>query len=65
MKLYLSSFDIGNQADKLVELSSAGKKAAIIVNALDHKSEVRGRFLKEQTQKLEDLGFEVDRKSVV
>jgi hypothetical protein len=41
MKLYLSSFDIGNQSNRLVELVSAGKKAVIILNALDHKNEVR------------------------
>ncbi len=60
MRLYLSSFDIGNQSDKLVELVSGGKKVVIIVNALDHKSEVRERFLKEQTQKLKNLGFDVE-----
>lgn len=60
MKLYLSSFDIGNQSNKLVEPSSSGKKAVIVLNALDHKNEVRERFLKEQTQKLEDLGFDIE-----
>jgi len=57
MKLYLSSFDIGNQSSKLVDMASSGKKAVIILNALDHKGEVKERFLREQTQKLTDLGF--------
>jgi len=60
MKLYLSSFDIGNQPSKLVDMASSGKKTVIILNALDHESEIREIFLREQAQKLTDLGFEVE-----
>lgn len=59
MKLYLSSFGIGNQPEKLRELVSPGKEAVVILNALDHKPEARERFLKSQTQELKVLGFNV------
>jgi dipeptidase E len=59
MRLYLSSFDLGDRPEELVELSGSGSRAAIVVNALDNKPEVRARFLSEQTEKLAGLGFHV------
>ena len=60
MKLYLSSFGLGNDPQKLVSLAGEGKKAVVILNALDHKEEARARFLASQTQALTELGFTVE-----
>ncbi len=60
MKLYLSSFDIGDYPEKLIELTSPGKKAVVILNALDHKAPARKEWLNSQTQTLGNLGFEVE-----
>jgi dipeptidase E len=59
MRLYLSSFDVGDRPEELVALSGAAKRAAIIVNALDHRPERRSGWLKDQTDKLGGLGFSV------
>jgi dipeptidase E len=59
MRLYLSSFDLGDRSEELVALAGPASRAAIIVNALDNKPDVRARFLKEQTGKLLGLGFSV------
>jgi len=61
MRLYLSSFKIGNQPQKLTELMGSNpKKAALILNALDYKPESRTKFLATETEMLKGLGFEVD-----
>jgi dipeptidase E len=60
MKLYLSSFGLGNDPQQLVALVDEGKKAVVILNALDHKEEARARFLASQTQALTELGFTVE-----
>lgn len=60
MKLYLSSFKIGNHPEKLVELVGGGKNAALILNALDYKPESRHKFLKSETEMLEGLGFSAE-----
>lgn len=57
MRLYLSSYDIGNQPQKLVELAGSGKRAAVIFNALDHRLESRDKWLASQIQGLNKLGF--------
>jgi dipeptidase E len=59
VRLYLSSFDLGNCPEELVALAGAARRAAIIVNALDDAPEGRARWLKAQTDKLADLGFSV------
>jgi dipeptidase E len=59
MRLYLSSFDLGDRPDQLVALTGPASRAAIIVNALDNRSDARARFLKEQTGKLNRLSFSV------
>lgn len=60
MRLYLSSFDIGNHPNKLVELTSSGKRAVVIINALDNDSESRKKWLSKQLEALKNLGYEVE-----
>jgi hypothetical protein len=52
MRLYLSSFDLGDRPDELVALTSSARRAAIIVNALDNHPAGRAVWLKKQTDKL-------------
>jgi dipeptidase E len=59
MRLYLSSFDLGDRPEELVALAGSARRAAIIVNALDHRPEGRTVWLKQQTDKLVGLGFSV------
>jgi dipeptidase E len=59
MRLYLSSFDLGDRPEELVALAGSARRAAIIVNALDHRPEGRAIWLKQQTDKLVGLGFSV------
>jgi dipeptidase E len=59
MRLYLSSFDLGDHPEELVALTGPASRAAIIVNALDNRPDARARFLKEQMGKLIGLGFYV------
>jgi hypothetical protein len=59
MRLYLSSFDLGDRPDELVALAGLARRAAIIVNALDNHPAGRAVWLKEQTDKLVGLGFSV------
>ncbi len=60
MKLYLSSFKIGNQPQKLVELMGSGRNAVVILNALDYKPESRTKFLLSEIKMLSDLGFNTE-----
>jgi len=60
MKLYLSSFDIGNQPEKLAVFAEGRKQAVVILNALDHRQEARDKWLLSQTKALEGLGFVVE-----
>jgi len=57
MRLYLSSFDLGDRPEELVALAGSARRAAII--ALDNRPEGRAVWLKEQTNKLVGLGFSV------
>jgi dipeptidase E len=59
MRLYLSSFDLGDRPEELVALTASARRAAIIVNALDSRPDRRAVWLKEQTDKLVALGFSV------
>jgi dipeptidase E len=59
MRLYLSSFDLGDKPEELVALAGSARRAAIIVNALDNRPDGRAVWLKKQTEKLLDLGFSV------
>ncbi len=60
MRLYLSSFKMGNHPDKLKALAGDNKQAVLILNALDHKEKAREEFLASQTQSLTELGFSVE-----
>ncbi|WP_322032707.1 Type 1 glutamine amidotransferase-like domain-containing protein [Paraburkholderia sp. J76] len=59
MRIYLSSFDVGARPDHLVQLVGGEMRAAIIVNALDHREEARTKWLQSQETKLRELGFAV------
>jgi len=59
MRLYLSSFDLGDRPEDLLTLAGEGRRAAIIVNALDNRPDGRTRWLEDQTNKLTNLGFSV------
>lgn len=58
MKLYLSSYRIGNDKKKFIKLFSANKKAAVIANAMDflEKSE-RDESVKQEIDDLTKLGL--------
>jgi len=60
MRLYLSSYKLGNKPKELAVLAGSGKRAAVILNALDAYQDTRNRFLSEQISDLEKLGFEVE-----
>ncbi|OZI23846.1 serine peptidase [Bordetella genomosp. 9] len=59
MRMYLSSFDLGACPERLVSLVGEGRRAAIVVNALDHRPEARASWLESQSRKLAALGFHV------
>ena len=59
MRLYISSFDVGNHPDELVALAGQARRVAIILNALDHRPQARTGWLDRQTSKLAGLGFGV------
>jgi dipeptidase E len=60
MRLYLSSMDIGNYSERLVQLVGNNKKAAIILNALDHAIAGRNKWLRKNSENLGKLGFIVE-----
>ena len=57
MRLYLSSFDLGDHAEALVALTRGGRRAAVVVNPLDDRPRARADWLKDQIEKLSRLGF--------
>lgn len=59
MKLYLSSYGLGNQPEKLQKLVGDNKLTAVIVNALDWADdEKRSDRLEQSKAELASLGFE-------
>lgn len=60
MRLYLSSFLIGNHPEKFIELIGGEKRVALILNALDNFPVVRDEYLASQTEALERLGLAVE-----
>src|SRR5687768_10756303 len=44
MKLYLSSFQIGNAPERLIELLGTNRRVAIVMNAADHYGDSRRAF---------------------
>ncbi len=59
MKLYLSSYRLGDDQKKLIKLFSANKKAAVIANAMDflEKSE-RDKSVQQEIDDLTKLGLD-------
>ncbi len=59
MKLYLSSYLLGNDPGILAAIVGDNKKAAVIANAADN-SDVTGRqqYVQQQINALQELGFE-------
>lgn len=59
MKLYLSSYHLGNEPRKLKGLVGTNKKAAIIPNALDYSYDLerRKKSSQQETDDLTNLGF--------
>jgi len=59
MRLYLSSFRIGNRPEELLRLLAGPKQTALIVNADDYKSaEDRAASLEREIDELNSLGLE-------
>jgi dipeptidase E len=59
MRLYLSSFGLGNRPEELVRLLRGGKRAAVILNAKDGSSvEGRAESLKRELDSLTSLGLD-------
>jgi dipeptidase E len=59
MKLYLSSYKLGNHPEKLTAMVGSNKKAAVIANAMDflENFEVRKGKVKAEVDVLKVLGF--------
>src|SRR5919109_5303802 len=57
MRLYLSSFKLGNRPDRLVSLIGPGKAVAVIMNALDNFPDDRAQWLAGQIDALAGLGL--------
>jgi len=60
MRLYLSSFKLGDKPEELISLVGSNKNTVLILNALDHNQKAREEFLLSQTQSLIELGFVVE-----
>lgn len=60
MRLYLSSFRIGDHPDRLLALAGSGRRLALVANALDTTmSEVRHAGVEQERFELDALGFDV------
>jgi dipeptidase E len=62
MKFYLSSFKVGNEAQKLLKLTQNGNRRVVYIsNAMDYISdlEARNRYNADDISELEMLGFKV------
>jgi dipeptidase E len=57
VRLYLSSFLLGNRPEELLALAGGRRRAAVVLNALDNRQDVRDRFLASQTEAIVKLGF--------
>jgi len=58
MKLYLSSYRLGNNPEKLIELFSDNKKVAVIANAMDFVDDFqREESTKQSIMELKNLGL--------
>lgn len=63
MKLYLSSYKVGNETAKLLEMLNGKKKIGYIPNAMDFATDIERRSKSEQgdIQELNALGLEIER----
>jgi dipeptidase E len=59
MRMYLSSFELGNRPEALQDLVGGDRRAAIVMNALDNFPDQRVRWLEAQSYALIKLGFSV------
>jgi dipeptidase E len=59
MRMYLSSFKLGNQPEEFQRLVGPVRRVAIIMNALDNFPDRRALWLDGQIRALSDLGFSV------
>jgi dipeptidase E len=59
MRMYLSSFKLGNQPEEFQRLVGPVRRAAIILNALDNFPDQRALWLDGQIRALSNLGFSV------
>ena len=60
MRLYLSSFRIGDHPERLLDLAGSGRRLALVANALDGApSDTRRAAGERETAELGSLGFEV------
>jgi dipeptidase E len=59
LRLYLSSFDIGNRPDELVALAPQGR-VGLVMNALDNRPQGRTAWRTRQADRLQELGFAVE-----
>lgn len=60
MRLYLSSFRLGDHRHRLVELAGGGRRVALVGNALDAETDdVRQAGLAREVSELTSLGFTV------
>ena len=58
MRLYLSSFRIGNRPDQLLELAGGGGRVAVIANAMDAESaDLRRAGVRRELDAMSELGF--------
>jgi len=57
MRLYLSSFGLGNRPERLVALVPPRARVKVVVNALDNFPQARDEWLRRERQDLERLGF--------
>lgn len=63
MKLYLSSYGLGNFSEELKKLiGTTGAKVAVSVNALDFSTDLerKGKRLQSELESMRSLGFEAD-----
>jgi dipeptidase E len=61
MRLYLSSYRLGNQPGRLVDLTNQDKRAAVVLNACDILPDgIRLTLLDQEVAALQSLGFAVD-----
>ncbi|EKE00317.1 MAG: hypothetical protein ACD_22C00047G0003 [uncultured bacterium] len=62
MKMYLSSYRLGNNPEKLVELMGANNKIAVIPNALDFSTDIprRNEGVQREIDDLNNLGLQAE-----